>query len=217
MTVPSRIYLDLDRTLFNTPVFVPELVAAAEKLYGLDAQQFQKDMATYYLSSADGQLQHYDFFAQLAAHAIDIRHAERELLAALHGRNYVYDDAREMLQLLGSTPITLGIVSYGTQFYQLFKYKAAPELAGLPIKVVFHDKATYIAEQPHEPSWLVDDKITSNLPDWCVMILLDRTAKAPFVRESPMFWRINSLQSVETLLTVGYNEPNQKRTPHEAD
>ena len=217
MNMPARIYLDLDRTLFNTPVFVPELTAAAEKLYGLDAVQFQKDIPKYYVSSADGNLQHYDFFAQIAAHGIDIHHAERELLDALHGRNYVYDDAREMLQFLGSTPFELEILSYGTQFYQLFKYKAAPELAGLPIKVVFHDKAAFIAGQPHEPSWLIDDKITNNLPEWCTMVLLDRTATAPFVRESPKLWRINSLQSVETLLTVGYNEPNQKRTLHEAD
>jgi hypothetical protein len=217
MNNPARIYLDLDRTLFNTPMFVPELVAAGEKLYGLDAEQFQKDIPKYYMSSAGGQLQHYDFFAQIAAHGINIHHAERELLAALHGRNYVYDDARELLQFLGSSPIALQIVSYGTQFYQLFKYKAAPELAGIPIKVVFHDKATYIADQPHESSWLIDDKITRDLPEWCTMILLDRSAAAPFVRESPQFWRINSLQSVETLLTVGYNEPNQKRTLNEAD
>jgi hypothetical protein len=217
MNSPARIYLDLDRTLFNTQAFVPELTAAAEKLYGLDAARFEKDIPKFYVSSADGKLRHYDFFAQIAAHGINIQHAERELLVALHGRNYVYDDAREMLQFLGGAPCILQIISYGTQFYQLFKYRAAPELAGLPIKVVFHDKASYIAQQPREPSWLIDDKITHNLPDWCTMILLDRTAAAPFVRESPRFWRINSLQSVETLLTVGYNEPNQKRTPHEVD
>ena len=74
-----------------------------------------------------------------------------------------------------------------------------------------------MAEQPAAPSWLVDDKLTHHLPPWCIMIHLDRQAAEPFARQNQKLWRINSLQSVETLMTVGYNEPNQKRTLHEAD
>ena len=217
-TVPARIYLDLDRTLFNTEAFVADLFAAAEQAFGIPAATLAAEIPKFYSLQQQDNLHHYDFFAQIAAHNINVTEADRVLGQALAGHDYAYPDAKHLVQFLAATPCEVQILSFGTHHYQTFKYRMAPSLGSLPITVVSHAKATYLAAQSPAPSLLVDDKSSASLPPWCTLYLLDRTAPQPIAKQARGVWRINSLGAVETALTMGYNEPNQQGTRHhEAD
>lgn len=206
---PTRLFLDLDRTVFDTPRFMQAVFAATESQFGLSAQRLHDDSGEFY--EQIGDLIIYDLFNQLAAYGVDPSVAEPTLRQALAGHDFLYPDTHGLLAFIAKNNIDTTLLSFGTERYQQFKYSLAPSLQKLPLVTTLY-KDVYLQAQGTDLSLLVDDKTVDPLPPNCVQLLVDRTSDDELAHISPQLWRINSLKSVETAWNVGYNEPNQEGT-----
>lgn len=211
----QHVYLDLDRTLLDTPRFSEAVIAAFEDVYNVPAQDFQEQMQRFYVHHGD--MQYYDFYGHVAMLGYDSHDVAERLRSALAGRDFLYPDARHLIKTLARMPVQVSVLSYGPENYQGYKYSLLTDLHHLPFVATLRFKQDYLVDQPHVPSLLVDDRKVAPLPSWCRQFLIDRTAAAPKSQEGECHWRINSLHAVETELSLGYNEGNQKGTTDEAD
>lgn len=198
MTI-KRAFLDLDRTLLDTPRLMDSLLMACQKLYDLPQKTLRAEIPQFYFSV--GELRHYDLFTQLQAHGIGYHQARRQLAAELAGIDFMWPGAREMLQFLVQQSIELHVLSFGKTDYQMFKYHLLPDIRHIPITIVFEDKSEYLKNQSTEPTILVDDKPTWPLPAWCTQLLLDPAAPKDVLQVNPQLWRINHLSGVASVIT----------------
>lgn len=215
MTRFERVYLDLDRTLFDTDLFSDTLFTAVENIYGISAGQFHKDMPNYFIHH--GALRYYDFFAHVTALGLDPQEVQEHAHRFLRAGDFMFADAHLLLKTLKDLPVEISIVSFGPSNYQDFKVSFLPDLHRIPLVTILENKAAYLAAQDALPTLLVDDRVVAPLPSWCTQYIIDRESAAEKTKESPRLWRINTLRAVETALELGYNEPNQKGTTDEAD
>lgn len=207
----QHIYLDLDRTLLDTPRFSQAVITAFEQEYRVPAKEFQEQMPQFYVRHAD--MQYYDFYGHVRMLGHDPHEVTERLMPLLAGSDFLYPDVRPLLARLARTSVQVSVLSYGPEDYQGFKYSLLPELHGLPFVATLRFKQEYLAEQPQLPSLLVDDKAVRPLPEWCSQFLIDRTAGSLKSHEGERLWRINSLDVVET----EYNGRNEKGITDEAD
>lgn len=210
-----RIYLDLDRTLLNTPVFTEAVITAFAQEYGVPAKDFEGQMPGFYVHH--GVMQYYDFFGHMKLLGHEASEVMNRLRPQLAERDFLYPDAYQLLRVLAAHDIETSILSYGPEDYQGFKYSLISELQQIPFVATLQFKQDYLAKQSPAESLLVDDRVVTDLPGWCTQFLIDRAADATKSKEGDRLWRINSLSAVETALTVRYNEPNEKGTTDEAD
>jgi|GEM_PF-3030256 len=205
----ERLYLDLDRTLFDTVRFSDALIAAFEDIYKVPARDFRAQMPQFYVHHAD--MQYYDFYGHVASLGHNPAAVAERLRPELAGGDYLFADAHSLLAALSAVPpVQTTILSYGPSNYQQYKVSFVPELQRLPFVATLQFKQDYLASKPPAPSLLVDDKLVAPLPTWCSQFLIDRSATAAKIAESAHVWRINSLETVETAVSLAYNERNQK-------
>ena len=206
----KRIYLDLDRTLIDTTAIMRALTQASAALYGFDINDLRQEYEQVSKDYMAGTFRAYSFFDQAVARGVPAERARSDMQKALSGMHFLFPDVTRLLRFLAEQPYDVRVVTFGKTDYQTFKFSLAPELAHLPITVVPQEKNAYLSQQQSVPSLLVDDRIITPLPNWCTQALIDRKAPQQMTKESDKLWRINTLEAVETLLRVGYNEPNQK-------
>jgi hypothetical protein len=211
----QHIYLDLDRTLLDTPRFSEAVIVAFEQTYSVPAKDFQGQMPQFYVRHGD--MQYYDFYGHARMLGHDPHEVAERLRPMLAGQDFLYPDARDLVEKLKHAPVQASVLSYGPENYQGFKFSLLSELHHLPFVATLQFKQDFLVDQPQVPSLLVDDKIVSPLPTWCSQFLIDRSAAAPKSPEGEHVWRINSLQVVVTELSLEYNERNEKGTTDEAD
>ena len=204
----ERLYLDLDRTVLNTSRFSEAVIAALEEAYDVPASEFQQRMPDFYIHH--GAMQYYDCFAHVTMLGLDIAEVKDRLRTVLQGGDYVYADARRLIKTLADHSIETIILSYGPHNYQDFKFSFLPEVSHIPFVATLEFKEEFLAAQSPKRSLLVDDKLVSPLPDWCDQFLIDRAASVARRQEGERLWRINSLEAVESALSLEYNEPNQE-------
>lgn len=195
----KNIYLDLDRTLFDTAKFMQVLFETCQQLYGLNVNKLADQMPQYQ-HFVDG-MRYYDFFEQLVANKVDPLMAQAELLGALRGQDFIFADAKRMLNFLAGQNYTLLVLSFGKQDFQQFKFLLSPLLQRIPFTAVLTDKAKYLAKAGTASSLLIDDKLTNNLPSDCWQLLIDRSSKHNVVKLDYDHIKISSLDQVETILT----------------
>jgi hypothetical protein len=200
----EHIYLDLDRTLLDTPRFSDAIITAFERAYHVAANDFQAQMPQFYVHHGD--MQYYDFYGHVAMLGHDPQEVTERLRPVLSGQDFLYPDARALIMALADAPAQASVLSYGPENYQSYKFSLLPELHHLPFVATLQFKQDYLVDQPHVSSLLVDDKIVAPLPAWCSQFLIDRSAAAPKSEESERLWRINSLAAVESALSLEYNE-----------
>lgn len=210
-----HIYLDLDRTLLDTPRFSDAVIRAFEQEYHVQATEFQGQMSAFYVHH--DAMQYYDFFGHVASLGHDPQEVIDKIRPKLADGDFIYPDAQLLLAKLRQSSVNVSILSYGPENYQGFKYSLFSVLQDLPFVATLQFKQEYLAGQSPLPSLLVDDREVAPLPSWCTQFLIDRSAVEPKIRLGEQLWRINSLQEVETALSLRYNEPNQKGITDEAD
>lgn len=210
-----QVYLDLDRTLFDTPLFSEAVIAAFETLYNVPAKEFQAQMPQFYVQH--GAMQYYDFYGHVRMLGYDPHDVSERLRPLLTGHDFLYADAHRFLKVLADSSLKVSILSYGPENYQNFKFSLLRELQHVPFIATLQFKQDYLVSQSQVPSVIIDDKIVAPLPPWCSQFLIDRTAAVQKSQEDERLWRINSLAVVETELSLGYNERNEKGTTDEAD
>jgi hypothetical protein len=212
------LFIDVDRTIFDTDRFVVVLWEAIGKTYGIDSQAELNKLQSYYvyLSSEEKSqaraglkpLSHYDFRSHVESvvkgHLADDVVANIQAILAKH--NFVYPDTRAILQLVNKNPsLVLKFLTLEQEWYQLVKRKqiinSLPQLNNFAWHVVQEPKGEYIARVfPGTKGWLVDDK-AQQLPKGYKLLWLQRKEARPILLTDGKI-TINSLNVVEEALKL---------------
>ena len=158
------IYLDVDRTLFNTDLFDELRWSMLRREYSVDTQERARQKRFFVHN--DG-MYYYDFFA----HMKDIGLEPREVYSALSqselgdGR-LEYKGVSELISWIRERG-TVRLLTYGADDYQRLKVALCPSLENLEIIATRRGKGHFFRKQPmQEGVWMVDDKpIGDELPD----------------------------------------------------
>ena len=193
------LFVDFDRTLFNTSAFTADLWLSLATRYGIDAEQAKEEGKAYF--NYVGNLYDYDFFSHMRRLTGEsdaaIAYAVTQDLA---GRQFLFDDSDEVFawQQAG---YDVRILTFGNEPYQRLKFALAPGIVEkLPVVIICERKADYLASAHAEQlGWLVDDKPDQRLPIGFTEINLDRTAQLP-VSNGSGYVIVNSLTHVRNIL-----------------
>lgn len=189
----SLLLIDLDRTLFDTTLFVQKLWDWIEQTYGVDAEASRYGMKQYF--TYVGEMYNYDFFKHISELGIDGKDLTRRAQAELTGL-FVFDDAPEFLK--ATKDFDRAILTFGADNYQQFKVSLCPELSGLEVHKTQGYKHEYIETHwPNQPTLLIDDRLLEPaLPSVTRFVLIDRTQQQPVI-EQENYRSINSLLSFQ--------------------
>lgn len=187
------LYVDFDRTLFDTQTFFTDLWQWLGDEYGLDGQAEQQRANEFYTMC--GTLYDYDFFTHIDACGLARTDVEQRAKQALTGP-YLYQDAQYALAL---RPI---ILTFGNSDYQRFKLSFC-DLADYTTIIIQESKGDYIARHhPRDSVTLVDDKdLIAELPPQVHFIRIDRTQPRPHTHVRERYDTIASLQYIEEVMT----------------
>ncbi|PLS80788.1 hypothetical protein CYG49_04145 [Candidatus Saccharibacteria bacterium] len=176
----KKIFVDLDRTLFDTDVFIAAVWHYLGKKYPIDTEVEKARAKQYY--TYDQDLYNYHFFDHIRALAIgDVQTIRFELSLYLREQSLLYNDTQKGLAALkelgGAT-----ILTFGNEEYQRFKIACVPELAWLPVEIVQQHKRHFFSENYTQPCILIDDKdLYGQLPSTVEFIKIDRTQPRPIM------------------------------------
>jgi len=194
MRSKSILFVDLDRTLFDTSRFV-EAIRNELKL------QFQVVMTTnearnYYRYYED--LYDYDFFKHCQDRGVTSQQIYDCIFPELlikYG-SFLYEDVRS---LLGTE---FEIMTFGSEPYQSLKLKMAPELQDRAVTIVHERKGAYINREFKNVSvTLIDDKPAAMTGYSAgTFIHLDRAQKVPIINDESGI-HIRSLNHTKEVLS----------------
>ena len=156
------VYLDLDRTLFDTEK-TGEIWQVVGRLYPqVDTEQSYRQREQYY--GMVGDLYFYDMSAQLRDFGLDPEtvYAELQKTELADGR-FEFSGCRELIETLGKHA-EVQVFTFGMDDFQRFKASLCPSLRGLQVITTLRAKAEVLDDTETE-CWLVDDKpIGDELP-----------------------------------------------------
>lgn len=194
------IFVDLDRTLFDTDRFYAEVWRVLGERHGFDGDAAQKRVKEFYYEVRAGYHYDYGFHNHLAAYIpqVSVPQAMAEVYDALKNTSFLYDDATE---LFGWQPsYDVHVLTFGETDRQQFKLRFCELLAPLPTHIILEPKAQFIAANfPNRHGLLIDDKIEGDLPPYIKQIHIDRQSGVAISRKSAIIL-VNSLKQVTPLL-----------------
>lgn len=197
-----RLYLDLDRTLFDTPRFMDVLMATMATRIGGDMTSLKllDEALSSYRILAAGQYT-YQFFRHMAVYGFNQTELEASLREEFKHTDFLYPDAYALLNFVDEQKIPVTILTFGDTLYQCFKISLVDRLKTYERACVLIEKPKYIAEHIDRPSILVDDKIfqVNQLPKQCTGVLINRMQKDRIVMHDG-YYQVNSLDAVKGLL-----------------
>lgn len=193
------LFVDFDRTLFDSTRFSEAIGQVLQKLYGINQEEFiakQSDFFTYHDEHYD-----YDFYA----HAHDMTGETPERIRAilkteLGSASFLFDDYKE-LRKWQRAGYTVRILTFGNEAFQRLKLEYAKAISDVPGDIIQEQKRDFIArEHPDGHGWLVDDKPDQKLPKGFVEITLDRKAQLPKAIQTEYGGIVSNLTQVQDLL-----------------
>lgn len=195
---PNVLFLDLDRTLFDTARFMPVLWHALAKRYGLDYDHCMALVPQFY--RALGDYRYYDLKIHLQEGlGIDPDEAIEAVTPELASYDFMFPDAAELLEWQ-KTHYEIRVLTFGPEWVQRFKLRFAPDIAHLPCDMILEPKSDFIArEYAGRRGLLVDDRRNPHLPPGFTEVWLDRERTMQNGQESGIVC-INSLTQVKELL-----------------
>ncbi len=207
-TLPGRfhVYVDFDRTLFDTPRFGNDLSQLVAKYANISPVQAREDAAPFYTHEV---LRSFDFEAYVAAYGLDpdtmLEHV-RELALT---DNYLYADSTQFIQTLQAGGFKPKILSFGEHRFQ--HAKIIPTLVHLfggtlpstfETHVILEPKGPHIARKhPGEQGVLVDDVPDQNLPAGFREIHLDRATELKRPRPKAGGFTASNLEQAYQVIT----------------
>ncbi len=203
MIIPAKcrhMYLDLDRTLFDTHAFMVAVQRASEEVFGeyeVKATALHENY-TDFRGRVDKQY-YYQLFEHLAHYGIAKELAEERLRLVLKSVDFLYPDARDLLEFIHTQHLDAEILTFGEPLTQNFKYSFIPASHTLPLVSLLSSKGHYIKSQSKQASIIIDDKLITDLPGSCQGILLDRHQAEALVKNQD-YWTINDLRIVKEFL-----------------
>lgn len=148
------VYLDLDRTLFNTAK-ISDAWDYIGKLYpeAKDAFDNHEDYFHYV-----GDLYYYDMGAHLTSLGLE----PAEVYAAVAGSElgdgrFELEGCKALVDSLVRDGYDVSVLTFGSDDYQRFKVSLCPSLRGVPVMTTLRPK-TEVLEELGEECWLVDDR-----------------------------------------------------------
>jgi hypothetical protein len=192
------LFVDFDRTLFDTAKFTTELWKAVARRYDLDTEKAKAEGQSYF--SYVGNLYDYDFFAHMRSMTgqsdAAIADAVREDLA---GQDFRYADSGEAFAWANEGH-DVRILTFGNEPYQRLKLSLTAEFMDLPIMIIREAKGEYLGwAHAAQQGWLVDDKPDQRLPIGFKEINLNRASDLPIAQQSG-YVIVNSLKHVRNIL-----------------
>lgn len=156
------VYLDVDRTLFDTDAFDVLRWKFLEETYGVSAEKERARQREFYVEL--GGAETYD----LAAHMEDIGIEADEVRATLRRSELVdgrleYAGVGELVEWLGRHG-SVKLLTFGFAADQEMKLALCPSLRGVEATITLESKDKFFMQHP-EPAVLLDDKpIGGSLP-----------------------------------------------------
>jgi hypothetical protein len=192
------LFVDFDRTLFDTDRFVEVLWLVLSKAFGLASETLKSTQSDFF-EYVDQQYD-YDFFAHLHALTGEPHDTIRSRVKGdLVGMNFLFDDSGELRSWQG-WGYDVRILTFGNEPYQRLKLDLAPDLKDVPIDIIQEPKRDFIARNyKGGRGWLIDDKIGQEIPKGFMEINIDRTALLPS-RVQNGYGIVNNLKHVQDLL-----------------
>jgi len=174
-----HVYIDFDRTLFDTPRFSNDLSQTVAKYANVSLEQTRIDAAAFYTHAV---LRSFDFEAYVAAYGLDPEVMLERVSQLVHTHDYLYADSANFIQALHKDSLSPKILSFGEHRFQHAKIAPTltqlfngPQPATFETHVILEPKGPHIAlKHPGERGVLVDDIPDQNLPVGFSEIHLDR-------------------------------------------
>ena len=189
------LYVDFDRTLFDTETFVADRDKVLRQEFSVDLKREDTDKS-YRLV---GEFISYDFYGHMSQYGLTVYDIEQRLKPALKQQrsSYVYEDAIGLIE-----NCQFKVLTFGEDDYQKFKFEFAPELDAIEKIIVFEHKDEYLSRQhaAGERVVLVDDKPDASRSHPAFeFIHLDRQGELPFWQDEAGI-HINSLDQLGNVL-----------------
>lgn len=188
------VYLDLDRTLFQTSRSVEIWDAIASLHPTIDTKSAYESRSNFYHHVGDQY--YYDMSAQLRSLGLEPHDIYQHLsVSELADGRFEFEYCHELIDAL-SKKAEVRILSFGTDDYQRFKHSLCPSLRELEVVTTLRTKAD-VLEDSQEECWLVDDKpIGDELPGNVsfVQVSLEGRGSVPADAIWPIFYDLNSLR-----------------------
>jgi len=168
------LFLDLDRTLFDTPRFIRVVWQTIGRVYNVDGEQQLAVILDWYRQV--GKLRYY-MFEEHVQHVVgqnadEVAAKIRPLLAK---QNFLYDDTTEIKKWQARGDYSVRILSFGGEWFQKFKISLSPAIATMPADVILESKSDFIAREfSGDGGFLVDDKRNPHLPRGFTEVLIQR-------------------------------------------
>jgi len=178
--------LDLDRTLLDTDRFYNAVWTFLEAKYQVDLPAELARAKSFF--HYQGELYDYDFRTHLRSLGLDPEQIKKQFLDHYGEESFVFPDAQAALAL--QSDYTLEILTYGSNWYQLFKLAACAELAALKMTIILESKAVYLQHKYLVGrTILVDDKPLAGYsdvewPEHVEFIWLNRALDQPVLRSN---------------------------------
>jgi|GEM_PF-3870304 len=151
MSQATTLYVDLDRTLFDTASFAFSIRKAMKELFAVDiTAEDSRKYFTYY-----DDLYDYDFFRHCRINGVTSEQIHNQVVPRLLDEygSFLYEDAKTILDL------DFDIMTFGSEPYQSLKLKMTPELQDRMITIVHERKGVYIQRELKDVQvTLIDDK-----------------------------------------------------------
>ncbi|OYW85164.1 hypothetical protein B7Z17_02825 [Candidatus Saccharibacteria bacterium 32-49-10] len=182
------VYLDLDRTVFQTSLVGRMYGTIGELFEHVDAKKAYAEIKQYFVHTDDGRYYH-DFSAHLEALGLVPEDVYTLLLESdLANGQMEFPGVAELVAMLEDVA-EVRILTYGAADYQICKAGLCPSLAGIPIITTTRHKAEVLAEFEEE-CWLIDDNpIGEELPNNVsfIQVDLERRGNTPVDAFWPVF------------------------------
>lgn len=198
MSNTSLVFLDLDRTLFDTRR-IGEIWQELAKKYDIDPVAAAAERSKWYVWESTTTY-HHDFSAQLRAYGIHPKEAYAYIQASpLSDGRLEFPYTEQLITTL--VPIArLKILTYGSHDYQQLKASLCPSLDNIAILPTLESKSAVLQRYTEKYScWLVDDKpIGHDLPPEVHFVQAALESEIPdFTQNWPIF---TSLKDVKDYL-----------------
>ena len=158
-----NVYLDVDRTLFDTDLFDTLRWQLLEREYGVDVAERQRQPTFY---SYRDDMWFYDFSAHMKDMGLPVDEVyERVRCSELADGRLEYPGVRELVEWVQTCGV-VRLLTYGADDYQRLKVALCPSLQGLETIVTQSGKGRLFRSQAlARPAWMVDDKPIHGLPE----------------------------------------------------
>lgn len=194
------LFLDLDRTLFDTDYFMQSLWGEIAARYNINKEHELARTPEWY--RAMGEYRYYDLREHLeqgiGLNPDDVVSAVTPALSKL---DFLYADVADVLALQKEhADYEFRVLTFGPEWVQKLKLQFVPAIRDLACDIILLAKNEFIAAQyPGVHGYLVDDKRNRGLPGGVKEVWINRTETLQSLQKYDIL-AINSLTQIKGLL-----------------